>query len=152
MGGKGTEKLTDNPEYTLLPEKRSSTHHTKPAEYISTFSYTSSSAVFFCSEEPLARLKASAIDEDSRVYISINDALCALIWGLSHRSTPRDYYGGYSGLHVQSGSQRPHSNGFASISRVHGQTNCTIRLTGEMYFTTDAREFFGGERSRMAPL
>ncbi|KAF8861992.1 hypothetical protein BDZ45DRAFT_617871 [Acephala macrosclerotiorum] len=80
MKGEGTGRLADHPEYNLLPEDKSATLESKPAEYISKASDTSSSAIFFFSDDSLAQLKRSADQKADGDWISTNDALCALIW------------------------------------------------------------------------
>ena len=81
MTGTGTGNLPDHPEFKLLPAEDSATYATtKPAEYISSVSSTSSSAIFFFSDSALAKLKTTATGENEGDWISTNDALCALIW------------------------------------------------------------------------
>ncbi|CZR54540.1 related to trichothecene 3-O-acetyltransferase [Phialocephala subalpina] len=80
MKGEGTGRLADHPEYNLLPEEKSATIESKPTEYISKASGTSSSAIFFFSDDSLARLKSSAEQKADGDWISTNDALCALVW------------------------------------------------------------------------
>ncbi|KAE8448462.1 hypothetical protein EG329_009527 [Mollisiaceae sp. DMI_Dod_QoI] len=81
MKGEGMGRLADHPEYNLLPEEKSATHETKASEYISKTSDTSSSAIFFFSDDSLGRLKAAAGKGADGNWISTNNALCALIWG-----------------------------------------------------------------------
>lgn len=77
--GEGTGRLSDHPEFNLLPEEKSATRAAKATEYISKAS-ASSSVIFFFSDEPLAQLKNAAGKERNEDWISTNDALCALVW------------------------------------------------------------------------
>ncbi|KAL2038566.1 hypothetical protein N7G274_008614 [Stereocaulon virgatum] len=90
MQGSGTGRLGDHPEYTLSLEGAATKATEDPSVFYPTASSEVESAVFFLSNESLARLKAAATrlhgcrtgeqDVQENACISTNDALIALFW------------------------------------------------------------------------